>query len=35
MVDGLIELPVILPQYRHAGTPTGLFAQEISAVTLE
>jgi len=35
MVNGLIEMPVILPQYRRAGTPDDPVAREISAMTME
>jgi hypothetical protein len=35
MVNGLIELPVILPQCRRAGTPDDPVAREISAMTME
>jgi hypothetical protein len=35
MVNGLIEMPVILPQCRRAGTPADPVAQKISPMTME
>jgi len=35
MVNGLIEMPVILPQCGRADIPVNAVAQEISAMTME